>query len=390
MEPIRVLQLIDGLNIGGAEVLLRDLAHGLLDDGRFQVSVGYSTPGPLVDQIAALGVPLTRLPRLARVDPLLLLNSWRLIRRERPQIVHTHLFKSDFHGRPAARLAGVPVVVSTLHNNSDWAKRPLLGQLYGANARLADRLIAVSEEVRTFSIDAMHLGEERVVAIRNGVPVERFVGNEPAGQALRAELGIAANAPLVGIVARLSPQKDHHTFLRAAAAIRRSLPDARFLIVGDGELRAELEAAAGALGLGEAVIFAGLRRDIPVVLAALDLLVFSSAWEGLPVALLEAMAASRAVVSTAVGGVPGVLVDGSTGLLVPPGDPEALAAAIAALLGDPARRAAMGRAGYERAVANYSIQAMVQTTIELYRQLLAQRGHGAAAAHRPPQQEEQV
>jgi glycosyltransferase involved in cell wall biosynthesis len=387
MEPIRVLQLIDGLNVGGAEVLLRDLTRGLLDDGRFQVSIGYSSPGPLLDQIVALGVPVTRLPRLARVDPLLLLNTWRLIRRTRPHVVHSHLFKSDFHGRPAARMAGVPVVVSTLHNNSAWARRPLLGPIYGANARLADRLIAVSEEVRDFSLEAMRLSPAQVVAIRNGVPIERFVGNEAAGRALRAELGIAADAPLCGVVARLSPQKDHRNFLRAAAQVHAALPNARFLIVGDGELRAELEALARELGLGAAVIFAGIRSDVPAVLAALDLLVFSSAWEGLPVALLEAMASSRAVVSTAVGGVPGVLVDGSTGLLAPPGEPAALAAAMAALLGDAERRAAMGRAGHARVVANYSIQAMVKATIDLYLSLLAGRGVAAASTR---QQEERA
>lgn len=374
MQPIRVLQLIDGLNIGGAEVLLRDLTQGLLDDGRFQVSVGYSSPGPLVEQITALGVSITRLPRLVRVDPLLLASTWALIRRERPHVVHTHLFKSDFHGRPAARMAGVPVVVSTLHNNSSWAQKPLLGTIYGANARLADRLIAVSEEVRTFSIEAMKLPADRVVAIRNGVPTARFVGNDAAGQALRAELGIAADAPLMGVVARLSEQKDHHNFLRAAAQVHAQLPTTRFLIVGDGELRAELEKLTKELGLTQAVIFTGIRRDVPAVLAALDLLVFSSAWEGLPVALLEAMASSRAVVSTAVGGVPGVLIDGSTGLLVPPANSAALADACLALLRDPQRREALGRAGRLRVEANYSIQAMVQATIDLYQSLLAQRG----------------
>lgn len=379
MERIHVFQLIDGLNVGGAEVLLRDLTRGLLDEGRFRVTIGYSSPGPMIPQIEALGVPMIRFPRLARIDPLLLMRMRSAMRKDPPQIVHTHLFKSDFHGRIAARMSGVPVVVSTLHNNNDWARNKVLGQVYGATARFADRLIAVSEEVREFSIKHMHLQPERVISIRNGVPIERFVGQEASGKALRAELGIAADAPLVGVVARLSPQKDHKNFLQAAALIHKEIPSARFLIAGDGELRAELEALAGSLGLADAVIFAGIRSDVPAVMAALDLLVFSSAWEGLPVALLEAMAASRAVVSTAVGGVPGVLLDGQTGLLVPPSDSAALAAAMTGLLRDPGRREKMGRAGHARVEAHYSIKAMVDAIIAVYDKLRSERGLAAVA-----------
>jgi glycosyltransferase involved in cell wall biosynthesis len=377
MAPIHVLQMIDGLNVGGAEVLLRDLARGLQGE-RYRVSVCYSTPGPLAAQIAAQGVPLYRLPRLARIDPLLFGGMVATIRRLRPQIVHTHLFKSDFHGRVAARLCGVPVVVSTLHNSSDWAKNPLMGRLYGLTARAADRLIAVSEEVGAFSAERFFIDPQKIVSIRNGVPVERFRGQEAAGLALRAELGVPADAPLVGVLARLTTQKDHATFLRAAAQIRQAVPAARFLIAGDGELRADLERQAAELGLGAAAIFTGVRSDVPAILAAIDLLAFSSAWEGLPVALLEGMASARPVVSTAVGGVPGVLLDGVTGLLVPPADPAALAAACLRVLGDPGLGQRLGQAGRERVEAHYSIGAMIQQTSDLYEMLLQKHGLGMA------------
>jgi glycosyltransferase involved in cell wall biosynthesis len=377
MRQIHVLQIIDGLNVGGAEVLLRDLVRGLRGE-RYRVSVCYSTPGPMVSEIEAIGVPMTRLPRLARVDPLLLLRMCWAIRRDPPQVVHTHLFKSDFHGRLAARICGVPVVVSTLHNSDAWAKNALFGKLYGATARFADRLIAVSEEVREFAIAHTNVTPDKVKTIPNGVPLQKFSGQDAAGRALRQELGIAADTPLIGIVGRLMPQKDHETFLQAAVEIRKTIPGARFLVVGDGPLRADLTARAASLRLEDAVLFCGIRKDIPAVMAAIDMLVFSSRWEGLPVTLLEGMAASRAVVATAVGGVPGVMIDGQTGVLVPAGEPPALARACVHVLGDEALRGQMGQAGRARVEAHYSIDSMVQQTARQYEEILSQRGLGFA------------
>lgn len=375
---LHVLQIIDGLNVGGAEMLMRDLAPGLRQRG-FRVSVAYSTPGPLAADLQAMGLPLTRLPRLARVDPLLLVRMVRLVRQDPPQIVHTHLFKSDFHGRPAARLAGVPVVVSTLHNSDPWARQALAARLYAANARLADRLIAVSSEVRDYYLAHTPIDPQKIVAIDNGVDTRRFVGQEAAGQAARAGLGLAPNAPVFGIIGRMKPQKDHHTFLQAAAQVLPRLPAARFLVIGDGPLRAELEAEAHSLGLEQALVFTGLRADIPALLAAMDVLVFSSRWEGLPVTLLEGMAAARPVAATAVDGIRTVSIPDETALLVPPGDPAALAAACLRLGQDPALAQRMGQAGRERVTALYSLEAMIDRTVALYLGLLQRRGLGSLA-----------
>lgn len=375
MSQIHVLQLIDGLNVGGAEVLLRDLVSGLQGE-RYRVSVGYSTPGPLADEIAALGVPLTHMPRVARVDLTLLSRMVRLMHLDPPHVVHTHLFKSDFHGRVAARICNIPAIVSTLHNVDAWASNPLLARLYGGTARFADRLIAVSDEVRRFAIERTAVPEAKVLTIDNGVSIQRFDNQQAAGAALRQELGIAPDAPLLGVVGRLAPQKDHATFLVAAQQILAVHPTARFLIVGHGDLRGTLEEQATSLGMAKAVVFAGLRKDVPAVMAAIDLLVFSSRWEGLPVALLEGMAARCAVVATAVGGVPGVVVDGTTGLLVPPADPAALAQACLRLLADRQMIARMGQAGRARVEARYSIDSMVRQTAEVYEQILTRRGLG--------------
>jgi glycosyltransferase involved in cell wall biosynthesis len=378
MTGVHVLQIIDGLNVGGAEMLMRELAPGLLKRG-FRVSVAYSTPGPIAADLQAMGIPLTRLPRLARVDPILLLRMARLMRQDRPHIVHTHLFKSDFHGRPAARLAGVPVVVSTLHNSDPWARKLLLGSLYASTARLADRLIAVSDEVRDYYLAHTHLQPEKVVTIDNGVDIRRFSGQEAAGLAVRAEFGLKPEALLFGIIGRMKPQKDHLTFLRAAAEVYSQLPGSRFLVIGDGPLRSELEAETQRLGLEKVVIFTGLRSDIPALLAAMDVLVFSSRWEGLPVTLLEGMAAARPLAATAVDGIRTVAIQDVTALLVPPGDPEALAFACLRLGHDPALARRMGQAGRERVTAHYSIEAMIDRTANLYTSLLQRRGLGSLA-----------
>jgi len=374
-KRLHILHLIDGLNVGGAEVLLRDLSAGLTQRG-YRVSVAYSTPGPLVDELAGAGLQLTRLPRMGRIDPFLFWGMLNLMRSDPPQVVHTHLFKSDFHGRLVARSIGVPVVVSTLHNTDAWARHWPLGKLYGATARFADKLIAVSEDVRAFHLKYTGVPAEKVTVIENAVDVRKFTGKQAAGDAVRAEFGIDPEVILFGIIGRLQPQKDHATFFNAAVQILRQVPSARFFVVGAGALQPELEKMAAELGLLPALIFCGLRSDIPAILAALDVLVFSSRWEGLPVTLLEGMAAGKAVVATAVDGIRGVVVVEETALLVPAGDPAALAGACCRLAGDEALRKRLGQAGFERVSAHFSLDAMIDQTANLYNNLLSAHGLG--------------
>jgi len=373
MHKAHVLHLIDGLTFGGAETLLRDLASGLEKRG-YRVTVGYSTPGPFVQELVDKGLTLKRIPRLAMIDPIFLLRMVRLMQLDPPQIVHTHLFKSDFHGRVAARLAGVPVVVSTLHNNDSWAKNRILGRIYGATARFADRLIAVSPEVREYHLDKTGVPVDKVMVIENGVDVAAFSGHEAGAKAVRTEFGIAPTAPLFGIIGRLKPQKDLPTFLLAAVEILRQQPDARFLVVGDGPLREELEAQAKELDLLPALIFTGMRKDISTIMAAVDVLVLSSLWEGLPVILLEAMAAARPVVSTAVDGVKSVVLPDASALLVNTGSPSALADACVKLARDPVLRQKMGNSGLKRVSDFYSLDAMIDRISKLYIELLREHG----------------
>jgi len=372
MAKLHVLQVIDGLNIGGAEMLLRELSIGLLNRG-FRVTIAYGSPGPLVDDIKALGLQLIHIPRIIRVDPWQFYNMYTTMRSEKPDIVHTHLFKSDFHGRPAARLAGVPVVVSTLHSIDQWAKQWPLGTLYGLTARFADRIISVSDDVKNFHVNHTNVDASKFVTIENGVDFKRYVGEGPVGWAIRKELGADDSSIVFGIIGRLTQPKDHETFLIAAKSILAKVPDARFWVIGDGPLRMRLTQLADKLGISNFLKFTGFRKDIPDVLSALDVLVISSVWEGLPVTLLEGMAASKPVVATAVGGVTAVVTK-ETAILVNCKDSIAISDACVKLAVDPELRLSMGRAGRDRVIKEYGIDAMVDRTVSLYTELLKMRG----------------
>ncbi len=368
MKGLKILQLIDSLNYGGAEILLRDLTRGLAARGH-SVSVGYSTPGPLAKDLAELEIPHFHLKRMARIDPLLLIRMMQLIRTTQPDILHTHLFKSDFHGRLAGRWMGVPVVVSTLHNTDSWATHPILGRVYGYTGKFTDLMIAVSDEVREYQIRNTHIGSDRVVTIPNGVDEHRFRPDADAGQRFREKHGISPTTPVIGIVGRLEPQKNQASFLRAAHQIRSEMPRAEFVVVGDGPLKAALQTQAQALGLSSAVNFVGSQRDMPAVYNALNVLVFSSRWEGLPVALLEGLAVGLPVVATRVGGVPTVIQEGASGFLVPVDDDALIAARCLQIFRAPDMAAQFGAAGRVRVVADFSIRKMVMQTLEIYENL---------------------
>ena len=373
-EKIRVLQLIDGLNIGGAEVLLRDLCTGLQQRG-FEVGVGYSTPGPIIQDLQAIGIQPVHLPKLARIDPICYGSGlMRLIKLFKPHIVHTHLFKSDFHGRIAAALCNTPVIISTLHNNDPWARHWLFGPVYGFTARQASRLIAVAPEVKEFHAQYSHIPSEKIVTILNGVDIDRFRENKSAGLQVRQGLNIAPSTPLIGIIGRLKPQKDHATFLNAAAEILKKIPQTRFLIVGNGPLRSELEEQVASLQIKDAIIFCGVRSDIPAVLSALDILVMSSRWEGLPITLLEGMASGRAIVTTAVPGILDVVESDKTALTVVPGDSLALANTCTDLLANPSKRMQLGEQALKSVLERFSIQAMINKTVLVYQAALKERG----------------
>jgi glycosyltransferase involved in cell wall biosynthesis len=287
-----------------------------------------------------------------------------LVRETRADVVHAHGFKADIYAYLALRGAGVPLV-STCHTwyDTDWMVR-----LYGALDRFVlrryARVVAVSYEVKRRLLKA-GVREERIRIVRNGINLRPF---EAAKASLHGEFG---EAMIVGLVGRLAWEKGVDVFLRAAARVLAEFPEVRFVVVGDGPDREKLEGLIGELGIAARVAMLGRRDDMAGVYASLDVMVSASRQEGLPMAILEGMASGRAMVATAVGEVPKLVVDGKTGVLVAAEDVEALTAGIAGLLRDKERRARLGAAARERVRAEYSAERMAGEYLRVYEEAMA-------------------
>jgi glycosyltransferase involved in cell wall biosynthesis len=239
---------------------------------------------------------------------------------------------------------------------------------------LSDRLIAVSEEVKRELVRYRVATAEKIVVIPLGVDLEPFLAGAGQRGKLRRELGLTDSEPLVGIVGRIFPIKNHRLFFEAAARVAAELDGARFLVVGDGILRPAMEDYARALGIARHVQFVGWRRDLPIIYPDLDVLVVSSNNEGTPVSAIEAMAAGCPVVATRVGGLPDLIADGETGCLVPPRDPSALAAGILRLLRDRDAARSMGKAAQAAVAERFAVERLCRDVEGLYLGLLAQKG----------------
>jgi glycosyltransferase involved in cell wall biosynthesis len=315
-------------------------------------------------------------------DARALLGLVRLMRVWRPAIVHTHTAKAGLLGRLAARAARVPTVVHTYHGHVlrgyfSPAQTACYRWLETRLATLADALVAVSESVKQDLVGMGIARPEKIRVVPLGLELRHLVGELPRG-VLRREAGIASDAPLVGMVGRLVPVKDVPTFLRAARLVRETKPQVRFALVGDGEERPTLEAQSRELGVADVVTFFGWRRDLRVVYGDLDLVVNASRNEGTPVALIEALAASKPVVATRVGGTPDLLGDDTHGRLVPANDPEALAAAVLETLERAEAARCRALAGREHVLAHHGVDRLVRDVDALYRELRAQRAPEAA------------
>ncbi|MDI6773072.1 MAG: glycosyltransferase [bacterium] len=387
-EPIRVVRIIARLNIGGPALHVIHLQTGL-DPARFRqvLITGSENPGEgsLVGLARARGVDLTEIPTMVADASLrgrdlrALAAIVRVLRRIRPHIVHTHTAKAGFLGRVAARLAGVPVVVHTFHGH-------ILSHYYGplqtrglrlmerGLARLTDRIIAVSDQVRRDLLDFGVGRPEQIAVIPLGLDLGPFLVCEAHRGGFRAEIGARPGERLVGIVGRLFPVKNHRLFLEAAALLAREMPAVRFAVVGDGVLRGDLERLAASLGISDRMVFTGWRYDLPRVYADLDALAVSSNNEGTPVAAIEAMVAGVPVVATRVGGVPDLIADGETGLIVPPNDAEALAAALHRVLTNAALAESLAAGARAFVVSRFTVQRLIADTEALYLDLLRQKG----------------
>jgi len=367
VRKLRVLTLVDKPTVtGGAERLAAVVAMKL-DPARFEsvLCASRQTDEPLLDrELEEAGIGVLALGRRSTLD----LLAWRplvSLLRDGVDVVHAHMFGSNVWGTVLGRLSGVPVVVAHEHTWS-FQGRPLRRFLdRELVARWADVFVAVSAEDRRKMIEVEGVDPAKIRLIPNGIP-------SPANGAVadvRAELGIEPGAPVLGVVCELRAQKALEVLFEAAALLLPEFPSLKVLVAGDGPERARLEEAALRLGVADTVLFLGIRRDVPAVLAAVDVAVLSSDYEGSPLSVMEYMAAAKPVVSTRVGGVPELLAEDVHGLLVQPRDPEALAAAVARLLRDPALAKRLGAEGRQRQQREFSLEAMVHRIEDLYEEL---------------------
>jgi glycosyltransferase involved in cell wall biosynthesis len=369
-RKIRILQLIDQVGNAGAEMLLPTFAKGL-DRARFEVHVCGLRPRPgsvSMPALRALGVPVVELNQRAAYDLPALLALVRYIRRQRIDLIHTHLQGADIMGRMAGFLTRTPVV-STIHNGLvDLNEEPPRRQrLERWTARLwCRRLVVVSELLREEVTGWFGLPPDRVITIANGVDTARFQRGPEFDRAAVKRALVGSDGPLISNVARLVPQKAQQYLIAATQIVAATRPDVRVALVGEGDQRAALEAQARTAGVTEQIIFAGFRANVADILAASEVFVLSSLWEGMPVALLEAMAAGCTAVVTDVGGVGQVVRHGETGFLVPPGDAAALAAALLDCVNDPERARRIGAAGQAWVEQEYGMRAWVGKLENLY------------------------
>lgn len=382
---IQLVKFLTTFGIGGTEKQVANLTQRM-DRRAFDLSFAcMSRWGEMIREIEdRQGIEVSEYPMESLYELNAFRQQWRFakaLRRNHTQILHSYNFYANMFSLPAAKLAGVPCIVASIRDMGIYLS-PMKLQAQKLVCRLADRIVVNADAIRDWLVEQGYPAH-KIVVIRNGVDTSRFVARGD-GSAFRQELAIPTGAPLVVLLARLSPSKGIESFFEAAAKVREQQPDARFVVVGEcytrdaaGEIvvdsayRQKLLDKATSLGLADRVHFTGQRKDVPQLLAAAAVSVLPSVSEGISNTLLESMAAGVPVVATRVGGTPEVIDDGEHGLLVPSNDAPALAAAISRVLDDPALAARLGANGRRRVAEEFSFEAVVRKTEALYRELLA-------------------
>jgi glycosyltransferase involved in cell wall biosynthesis len=388
VRRIKVLTLTDQLVYlgGGAERVAMEIATRL-DQSRFESVFCASRywEGARSDSVQdaerrmdEAGVRYFGLGRRSGIDLYRWLSLRGILRRERVDVLHSHMFGSNVGGTMIGRLARVPAIVAHEHTWS-FEGRPL--------RRFVDRevigrgstvFIAVSRDDQRKMAEIEGVNPKKILHVPNGIAPPP----PPTGADVRSELGIPTGAPLVGTVSVLRPQKALDVFIRAAAQLLREDPDLRVLLAGDGPLRGELTELVHSLGVQDRLLLPGYRSDASDVIAALDVAVSSSAFEGSPLAVMEYMESARPIVATRVGGVPDLIENGVHGLLVDPGDVPALSAAIRRMLDEPEAARRMGQAAHDRRRHEFTVDLMVRRFEALYERLVGGAG--------PPERFEQL
>lgn len=373
---MRVAHIIKVTRISGAERHLLVLLTGLRErgvDARLIILVERDKPmDDMMAEAREREIPVCRIVIRRDYDLPLLWKLRGALREIQPDIVHTHLVHADMFGYFAAKLSGVQRIVSSRHNDDQFRYRPRWRRINRRMWRSFDAGIAISEAIKRFTIEVEAAPADKISVVHYGIDFAWLSDDdiEAARQHLRAALGVDADALLLGIVCRLVEQKGIPYALEALRRLRAEYPQAHLVIAGDGEKAAELRRLAAALGVADRVHWLGWRSDAADLMAAFDVLLVPSLWEGFGLVLLEAMSRRVPVIASRVSAIPEVIVNGESGILIPPRDVDALTQAIARLLTDRALRKYMGLLGAARLEEHFSVERMITSTLAVYERLL--------------------
>ena len=356
--PLHVVHVVLSLNVGGLE---RNVVNQVREGQKLGQRVSVlclDEPGVLAPRVEALGALLTALGRPAGLRPDMVARTRRALAELKPDVVHTHQLATLLYGGAAARLLRAPLVVHTEHTREPYATRlktRLLGQLAG---NFCDVFYCLTEDLARHVRDSRVVSGRKIRTIHNGIDVSDFTEAPRGARCVREELGIPASAPVIGTVGRQNAVKRQDVLLRAFAEVRRQKPDAHLVLVGDGPLRDELRGLAADLGLNGSVHFAGSQPHSGPYLRAMDVFALTSRSEGMPQAALEASVVGVPIVASRVGGIPELIQDGRTGLLIPAGDHAAFAEAFLKLLRDRELARTLSEAGRERVLRTFHVGRM--------------------------------
>lgn len=369
MGKTKILYLITEIELGGAENLLLELSKGLSKE-KFNISVGYlKGQGTLKEDFETAGIRVVDFKMRSKFDMFCLFKLAVFIRQEKFDIVHTHLINADIFGFFAAKIAGVNTIVSTKHNTDAFRRRKSFSMRL--DSFVANRLslnIAVSNSVRDFLIKYQRINPEKFKVVYNGINNAEFSPRKNKEDA-KIDLGLNSKEYVVGVIGRFEEQKGHIYLIEAMQKIISEIENVRLVFLGQGSLKKSLQKRISFLNLGSKVTFLKMRSDVVNVLSALDIFILPSLWEGLGMAMLEAMAAGVPVIASDVDGIKEVIESDKTGILVPPADPGKIAEAVIELLKDEKRREYFSVMGQNSVQAGFNMFGFIKKIEKIYSQL---------------------
>src|SRR3972149_8851754 len=374
MGKINILHIYQNSKIGGVQQQLLSLLKAYSRE-RFNPIFLCLGPkeemGKEIEETKIGFIPLNKL-RYNRFSPGIVLELHRLMKKKQIHVVRTHRYRSNLYGRLAAFLAGVPVIIAAIHDNYRTDKRPKRRIMNRILSKITDKIVAVSEDVKEDIIRYDSIDSSKIEVIPNGIDVERF-NPEKNTTDIRKEFSLEDDDIVIGFIGRIVPAKGLEYLLNALPYLKEEFKSIKLLIVGEGSLVEELKERAKKNNIFDNILFIGRRRDIPEILASINIFVMPSIAEGLPNALLEAMAMGKPIVTTEVGGIPEIVKNGFNGLLVPPRDTLSLSKAIKRFLGNDRLAAKLGQAARDLVHDNLSIKAIAQKWQSLYVSILKEK-----------------